>query len=101
MESGKRISEPSALNICHILPKRKDGGFPSIQCDMSNAIYLTWQEHNDFDQHFDQGDYKYLENNFPKVWKIVINTLNLLLEKVVERNKTYVRLIEYLENMKN
>lgn len=98
MESGKIILFPGTVNICHLLPKRKTGGFPSVQCDLSNAIYLTWQEHSAFDIALDQNNYTFLENNFPKVWKLGINILILLLEKVTERNKMYWNIKEYIES---
>lgn len=98
MESKERIFEPSALNICHILPKRKDGGFPSVQCDMRNVIYLTWQEHSNFDKYLDERDFSKLEYFFPISWKLVINILNSLLDNCRERNKMYFDIKEYLNS---
>lgn len=99
-ESGKLIAEPSATNICHLLPKRKEGGFPSVQCNLDNFVYLTWEEHTLFDKLLDNREYKKLEENFPKTWKIVCSRLKKLLSLCQERNKMYFSLIDYFENEK-
>lgn len=96
-ESGKIISEPSATNICHLLPKRKEGGFPSVQCVIDNCIYLTWEEHNQFDKLLDERNYTKLEELFPKSWKKACEKLKKLLPLSLERNKMYFSLVEYLK----
>ena len=45
-ESGKIITEPSRLNICHILPKSY---FPSVGEHLYNFMYLDGEEHTEID----------------------------------------------------
>jgi len=96
-QSGVTISTPSSLNICHILPKRKGGGFPSVQSHPENVLFLTWEEHTRFDTLLDRRDYNTLEKEFDRAWPIVIGKLGILLDVVTERNKMGISLEEYLE----
>ena len=96
-ESGTLISEPTTANICHILPKRKAGGFPSVKCNLTNCIFLTIQEHNRFDKLLDERDYEKLEKEFPKSWKKACEKLKFLLPLTSEKNKMYLSLTEYLK----
>lgn len=96
-ESGKIITEPSATNICHLLPKRKEGGFPSVQCNLENVVYLTWEEHTLFDKLLDSREYKKLEEKFPNSWEKICKRLKKLLSLCLERNKMYFSLKEYLD----
>lgn len=96
MESGTFISTVTTANLAHILPKRKTGGFPSVQCHLDNCVYLTIQEHNRFDKLLDERDYSKIEQEFPNTWKIVCQRLPKLLDMVTERNKMYFSLTEYL-----
>ena len=95
-ESGKYISNPSKLNLAHFLPKRPEGGFPSIADDLDNCIFLTWKEHSRFDQLQDQRKFDILEKEYPNTWNL--EKLRLLLNKCTERNKLYFQLTEYLKN---
>lgn len=97
-ESGDRIYEPSVMQICHLLPKRKQGGFPSVQCNIDNVVYLTLQEHTRFDKLLDEKRYTELEKEFPKSWKKACFRMEKVLSLCTERNKTYFALTEYLEN---
>ncbi|MEN6292340.1 MAG: hypothetical protein ABFD07_10065, partial [Methanobacterium sp.] len=96
-ESGTFIDEPTTANIAHLLPKRKQGGFPSVQCHLDNCVYLTLSEHTRFDKLLDERDYKKLEQEFPNSWEIVCQRLRKLLNIALERNKMYFSLIEYLD----
>ena len=89
MESKKYIANPSRANICHILPKRKTGGFPSIAKVDLNIIYLTLDEHTDFDRYLDNRDFKQLEIDFPNVFKILQERLPTLLVFSDESGKNY------------
>lgn len=96
-ESGIIIDEPTTANICHLLPKRKTGGFPSVQCHTDNVVYLTLSEHNRFDKLLDERDYETLEKEFPNSWKKVCERLKKLLTMCTERNKMYFSLVDYLK----
>jgi len=100
-QSGKAISTPSSLNICHILPKRKGGGFPSVQSNPENVLFLTWDEHTRFDTLLDRRDYSVLEQEFDVVWPIAIKKVRKLIDVVTERNKVYFSLEEYLYSKSN
>lgn len=95
-ESQAYISTPSVANIAHLLPKRKQGGFPSIQCNIDNAIYLTIQEHNHFDKLLDEGNFERLEKDFPNSWEEICKKFIKLLNVCKERNKFYFKVEEYL-----
>lgn len=94
-ESGNPIRYPSKANICHILFKRKQGGFPSIAHDLDNCVFLTLEEHSRFDQLLDQAKFDVLEKEFPKVWNC--EKISVLLNKCIERNKFYFKLKEYCD----
>lgn len=100
-ESSTLIKEPSIVNIAHILPKRKQGGFPSIQCHLDNYIYLTWEEHNRFDKLLDEGNLEQIEKEFPNCWQIIWKRLKKLLPLCLERNKLYFKLEEYVKDKTN
>jgi len=93
-ESDKFISSPSKVNLAHHLPKRPNGGFPSIADDLDNCIFLTLEEHSRFDQLLDQRKFKILEKEYPKTWNL--EKLVVLLNRVTERNKFYFQLVEYI-----
>ena len=98
--SGKRINEPNVSNIAHILPKRKNGGFHSIQCHFDNALYLTLQEHTTFDKLLDERNYEKLEQIFGKFWfDTVVPKIKKLLSIATEQNKMRLSLEEYLDNL--
>ena len=94
-ESGNRL-EGGKVNICHILPKRKSGGFPSLaECDL-NIVYLTWQEHSRFDKLLDERRWDDLQREFPNTWGIVMGRLERLLGMCDERNKLFFELRNFL-----
>jgi hypothetical protein len=86
-ESGRKISNSSRMNIAHLFPKRK---YKSVACDDNNVVYLTWQEHTDFDYYVDTRDLEKLETFFPKTWMAMKKVLPL----VVEQGKLY----DFVEN---
>lgn len=88
-ESGKKISEPSRLNIAHIFPKRNH---KSVETNDFNVVYLTWQEHTTFDYLLDTHNFAEIEKRFPKTWKLLKNVLPL----VQERTKLVLAIENYL-----
>lgn len=97
-ESGKYIKNIDRKNICHILPKRDVGGFPSLREEDKNIVYLTWQEHSDFDRLLDRHDFKELEIMFPNTWNHCLQVLPELLKDCSERNKLYFSIKNYIDN---
>ena len=84
--SGKYIGDVSSKNICHILPKR-DRAFPSLALDDRNIIYLTWQEHADFDNLIDKKQFRKIEEKFPNLYPLIVERVTLLLKDCTETNK--------------
>lgn len=89
------IPSPSITNIAHLLPKRS---FKDIQCNLENCIYLTWQEHSDFDRMMDSHEFDKLEIYFGETWENICNSLQNLLSLTQHRNKHYWAVLEYLNN---
>lgn len=84
VEDGDTIYKPSRKNICHILPKRH---FKSVESNELNIVYLTWQQHSDFDRLIDTGDFEGLQEKFPNTCLLIENRLPLLLDEVTESHK--------------
>ena len=75
-ESFKQISNPTRANICHILPKSLH---PSLEDNLKNCIYLTFEEHERFDKLLFSLEFEKLEKEFKNSWqKICIITEELL-----------------------
>lgn len=83
-ESFKQILEPTRANICHIFDKSRH---PSLQDNLDNCIYLTLNEHQDFDRLLYSHQFERLEkdfkNSFKKACEIGINLLSLCEENTV------------------
>lgn len=82
--SGELLYAPFTVNICHIFPKRI---YKSVQDNLLNCVYLTWQEHQDFDRMLDVFDFRGIEKKFPKLWEIVLKRAKDLLPLVEENKK--------------
>lgn len=95
------IRNASGVNICHILPKREHGGFPSLGEIDDNILYLTWQQHHDLDKWLDNREYDKLKKQMPEIYEIIIERLPKLLELAEERNKYYFDLKNLLESEQN
>lgn len=96
--SGKRISNPSKLNICHILPKRKTGGFPSVAEEDLNIVYLTWDEHTRFDGLLFSAEYGKIAEEMPTLFGLLQDRIPKLLEICRESNKMFFSLGDYFVN---
>lgn len=92
-ESGKPINDPARTNICHLWPKRT---YKSVQGDLDNCIYLTWEEHTRFDYLLDIFDFETLEKEY-KCWSKVVKRMENLLPKIEENGKLRYRFEEYLK----
>ena len=93
-ESGKGISGANRGNICHLVDK---GRHKSVQANLDNFVYLTLQEHTDFDKHLFRLDFQALEENFPNSWKIACRRLKKVLPLVEERTKFYFAIKNYID----
>lgn len=65
-ESFKQISNPTRANICHIFDKSRH---PSLQDNLENCIYLTLNEHQDFDRLLYNHDFERLNAEFKNSFK--------------------------------
>lgn len=95
-ESGRRI-EPSKFSICHIFPKRI---YKSVANHRENYVYLTWQEHADFDRLLDQMDFPSLEERFPKTWPKIKQRAGKILPEIKEYGKLLEKFKNYLDEKK-
>ena len=71
-----------------MFPKRR---YKSVATNDNNVVYLTWQEHTDFDRYVDTRDLEKLETFFPKTW----NRMKKVLPLVEENGK----LKEFVNNI--
>lgn len=94
--SAKYISTPTTANIAHILPKRKQGGFPSISNHLENCIYLTIEEHSLYDSLMDKREFEKIKTIFGDKWSKMALTMEKLLKTATERNKLYFDLGKFL-----
>jgi len=93
-ESGKGIAEANRANIAHLFDK---GRHKSVQANLDNYVYLTLQEHTDFDKHLFRLDFQALKENFPNSWKIACGRLKKLIPLVEERTKFYFAIKKYID----
>lgn len=94
-ESGVSIHNPTRANIAHIIDK---GRHKSIQSHLDNFIYLTIQEHTDFDKLLFENDFEALEKSFPNAWGIALERLKTVLPECLEKTKFIIKLEEYLNS---
>lgn len=92
--SGRPIGEASRANICHLFDK---GRHKSVQANLDNFIYLTFQEHSDFDTHLFKLEFQELEESFTKGWKIACERIEKLLPLVEEKTKFYFEIKKYID----
>lgn len=95
--SGKLIVDPSKKNIAHVLPKRKQGGFPSIAENVINSFFLTWQEHSTYDKLMDERRFDDLNEFFGEKADYFWSKIKRALSLATERNKLRTALEEYLK----
>ena len=93
-ESGKSIGGATRANIAHLVDK---GRHKSVQANLDNFIYLSLQEHTDFDKHLFRLDFQSLEENFPNSWNIACRRYKKVLPLVEERTKFYFAIKNYID----
>lgn len=92
-QSGKTITEPSRINVCHIFPKRR---YKSVQANLDNYVYLTADEHTRFDYLLDTLDFETLEKEFENCWQIILKRVKKLLPLIKETGKLKLKFEEYV-----
>lgn len=92
--SGRPIGEANRANIAHLFDK---GRHQSVQANLDNFIYLTFDEHTLFDTHLFRLDFDLLEKDFPNGWEIACERFKILLPLVKERTKFYFAIKKYID----
>lgn len=96
-ESGKPINDPTRSNICHIIDK---GRHPSLQDNLDNYIYLTFNEHERFDYLLFSLRFQDLEKEFKNSWDLAC-TRSLKLLNLCHENTNFIRALKkYLDGRK-
>lgn len=93
-ESFKQILNPTRANICHLIDK---GRHKSLEDNLENYIYLTFTEHERFDQLLFSHRFKDLEKEFKNSWKIACIRYKNLLPLCKETTLFTRELIKYLD----
>ncbi|MCA9748542.1 MAG: hypothetical protein KC414_05510 [Romboutsia sp.] len=96
-ESGTFISEPTTANVCHIIDK---GRHKSVQCHLSNCIYLTLSEHNRMDKLLFEHRFEDFKKEFPKAFKLYVIRYIKLRQIIKETTKFLIAFDSFLENNK-
>jgi len=93
-ESFIQISNPTRANICHIFDKSRH---PSLEDNLENCIYLTLNEHQDFDRLLYNHEFEKLNIEFKNSFKKVC-TLGKKLLPLCEESTIFTReLQKYLD----
>ena len=92
-ESGIKISDPTKANICHIFDKARH---PSLACDLRNHIYLTLDEHQQFDNLLYTHQFEKLEKQFQKSWQIACTRARKIIHLCEENTNFLIKFKEYL-----
>lgn len=93
-ESFVQISNPTRVNICHLIDK---GRHPSLQDNLENCIYLTFEEHQRYDQLLFSHRFEDLEKEFKNSWSKSCIKYNKLLSLCEESTNFTRELKKYLD----
>lgn len=93
-ESGKFISNPSRFNVCHLFPKSL---FPSVRSHKINYVFLTTDEHTDFDRHMFNQDFEAIVQLLPNSHKLIFDRMNRLVPFIKERKKMLFNFLKFYE----
>ena len=93
-ESFKQISEPTRANIAHLIDK---GRHPSLQDNLDNCIYLTFNEHERYDSLLFSLRFADLEKEFKNSWDKSCEKYKRLLDKCAENTVFTRELKKYLD----
>lgn len=89
-ESFKQISNPTRANVCHVFDKSRH---PSLQDNLENCIYLTLNEHQDFDRLLYNHEFERLSIEFKNSFKKACIIANKLLP-LCEESTNFTRELE-------
>lgn len=92
-ESFKEITYPTKANICHIFDKSRH---PSLEDNLDNCIYLTFEEHQDFDRLLYSHQFEKLEEKFKNSFEKACLIAKLLLPLCQETTVFTRALNDYL-----
>ena len=94
-QSGVNINNPTKANICHIFDKSRH---PELRYNRLNYVYLTIEEHAQFDNLLYTHQFKKLEEDFENVWRIACGRISKLLPLCSIKSQTtfYHRVRDYL-----
>lgn len=92
-ESGVTISATKA-NCCHLFDKSRH---PSLKGDFRNFVYLTIQEHAQFDNLLYSHQFERLEKEFVNVWPIACKRMEKLIPLCLEETKFKYKIKKYLD----
>ncbi len=93
-ESFREISEPTRANIAHLIDK---GRHPSLQDNLDNCIYLTFSEHERYDQLLFSHRFEDLEKEFKNSWNKSCEKYKKLLSLCEESTNFTRELKKYLD----
>ena len=93
-ESFKEITEPTRANIAHLIDK---GRHPSLQDNVENCIYLTFSEHERYDQLLFSHRFEDLEKEFKNSWNKSCEKYKKLLSLCEESTNFTRELKKYLD----
>ena len=92
-ESGVYISATKA-NCCHLFDKSRH---PSLASNLQNSLYLTVDEHAQFDNLLYSHQFERLEKEFVNSWPIACKRMRELLPLCREESKFKYKIKEYLD----
>jgi hypothetical protein len=93
-ESFKQISNPTRANICHIFPK---GLHSSVQDNLENCVYYSFEEHERFDKLLFSLEFSKLEKEFLNSWNKVCTRAKNIIPLLEESTNLSRELIKYLD----
>lgn len=93
-ESGKSIPNPTRANICHIYDK---GRHSSLQDNLDNYVYLTLEEHQDFDRLLYNHEFERLEVEFKNSWPKACLRIKKLVSLCSENTVFSRKINQYLD----
>lgn len=93
-ESFRQINNPTKANICHILPKSLH---PSLEDNIKNCIYLTFEEHERLDKLLFSLEFEKLEKEFKNSWQKICTIVEELLPLSKESSNLSRNFKKYLD----
>jgi hypothetical protein len=92
-QSGVKISHPTKANICHLFDKSRH---PELRYNRLNFLYLTIDEHAQFDNLLYTHQFKKLEEDFETSWRIAIGRFAKIIPNCSSKTTFYHKIRDYL-----